>query len=165
MTAAVPSTHPIIVLSAKEGEAMDKLQTALTNIDEMMKQNVQNQSNLKEETQRITKEIEDTFSGYIAKITERAVTLKRKLSADSKTKTDELLKEEEAFKKLRESIQSGIESQSAMIRDTNFDRKKREIQMMEITNNVLGAMDQDTETLTVPNTVFSHDDDAVLKVN
>merc|ERR1712176_695719 len=54
---AVPSTQPIIVLSCKEGEAMDKLQTALADIDQLMKQNVQNQSNLKEQTQRITKEI------------------------------------------------------------------------------------------------------------
>ena len=154
----------IVVISTKEREAMNKMKATLADIGRLLEENVANQSKVKEDTKRISNEIQETFSGYLAKLTERAVTLKKKLSAESKARSDALLQQQETLQKQRESVESGLKDQNEMLTDAKLEGKKREIKMEAITNDLLGATYQEAKAIEVQELVFSHDDDSVSEV-
>lgn len=120
--ASKPVAYPTrVVVSEKEQESMSKMETAITEIGDLLKQNKLNQSTASEETTRLSAEIEQTFATLVAKLTERAMALQQKLKTESKKRTDALSKEEEALKQLLEAVQKGLNAQNALILDPKFD--------------------------------------------
>ena len=160
----IPSTQQIIVISTNEQEAMDKIQSALTDIDRLLKENANKQKTVNAATSRLSEEIEGTFSKYIAQMTERAMALKKKLTATSKSQIDALLQQQKKLQKMKETVMNGTEQQQSMIKDQKLDRKKRETKMQEITKNALNDMESVTAFEKIRDILFSHDDDAVSKV-
>lgn len=153
-----------IVVSTKEQEAMSKMESYLSNIDQILKQNAVRQAKVTENTQRVSDEIDETFNGYISQMTAKAEELKAKLNEESKQQNEMLLQQMQNLKKFRESVKSGLDSQSAMLIDTNLDQKKREIKIDEITSQTLGVVDEDTMKMNIPEIVFGRDDQSVSEV-
>ena len=154
-----------IVISSKEQAAMQKMKEALSKINQLLEQNTARQAKLTADAQRISSQIESTFSAYVAKLTERAMALQKQLRAESERETNSLKQQQEVLQKLRESVESGLESQNAMLIDTKIDDKKREIKIEGITSKLLSAMDEDGMSMKAPDLVFASDDKAVSEVS
>merc|ERR1719244_1246795 len=161
LTSQSASIRGYIVITAKEQEAMDKMKTTLTQIDLLLEQNAMQKAKVTADTQRISNEIESVFGGYIAQLTERMVTLKKELTTESKKQTDALQQQYEQLNNVRDSIEDGIKEQNTMLTDTQIDAKKRQIQMEQITDSAVGAMDSETMKVEVNDIVFQHDDDRI----
>lgn len=153
-----------IVISAKEQKSMRKMKETLSNIAQLLEQNTANQAKLTADMQRISGQIESTFSEYIAKVTERAMALQEQLRVESKKEIDALKQQQENLLKLQESVESGLESQNAMLMDKKIDDRKREFKIEEITNKMLSAIDKDVMSMVIPDLIFASDDDAFSEV-
>ena len=170
---AVPSSPSItdriseirhIVVSSNEQAAIQKMMGALSNIEQLLEHNLASQAKLTADTQRISSQIESTFGEYIAKLTERAMALQEQLRTRSRKQADALKQQQENLQKMRQSVESGLESQNTMLIDTKIDDTKRESKIEEITNNLLSAIEENGVSIEAPDLVFLSDDDAVSKV-
>ena len=144
---------------------MSKLESTLSEMDKLLEQNTSAQAKVSGDAQRISSEIEDRFSECISRLTQRAMALKGKLSADTKLQIDGLLQQQKKLDDLRKSVTEKLEEQNALTMQSDIDRKKREIKMEEITKRALDDIDDDVMTLNVPEIVFSLDDESVFEVD
>ena len=158
----VTTNKTFIVISAKEQDAMSKLQKAGSEVDRLLEENAAIQGKLTADTQRISSEIDSAFTDYMTRLTQRAEALKQKLNAESKEREDAVVQQQQYLTKLKESIASGLQQENEMLIDTKMDAKKREIKMESITNEVLNTMTN--LTISAPEIVFSRDDQSVLEV-
>merc|ERR1740123_2303936 len=139
------------------------MESALSEIDNLLEQNTSAQAKVSGDAQRISSEIEDRFSECISRLTQRAMALKGKLSADTKLQIDGLLQQQKKLDDLRKSFTEKLEEQNALTMQSDIDRKKREFKMEEITKRALDDIDDDVMTLNVPEIVFSLDDESVFE--
>lgn len=153
-----------IVISTKEQEAMQKMKAALSNIAQLLEQNAADQAKLTATTQRISSQIESIFSNYVAKLTDRAMALQEQLRTESKKQGEALIQQQENLQKFKESIESELERQNAMLIDTKMDDKKREVKIEEITDKQLSAINDDVKTIKTADLVFATDDNVVSEV-
>ena len=72
--------------------------------------------------------------------------------------------QQEKLQKMKQSVESGLESQNTMLIDTKIDDTKRESKIEEITSNLLSAIEENGVSTEAPDLVFLSDDDAVSKV-
>ena len=158
-------TPAVVVISTKEQGAMDTLETTLAQMNQMLEDNVAKQAQITADSKRIDSEIDDIFGQYVSKLTERAVELKKELNAEAKKQTETLVQQQEELKKSKESVESGLSDQRAMIMDTKMDKKKRQTKMLQITEDILQGIDEDGLKVQLPDIKFTHDDAAVSKVS
>ena len=151
-----------IVISAKEQEAMSKLQKAGSDVDQLLESNAAIQAELTADSQRISGQIDSIFSEYITRLTQRAEELKIKLNTESKAKLDALSQQQEQLSKTKESVTSGLEQENALLLDTNVDSKKREIKIESITDDILSTMND--SPLKVSKLVLAKDNQSVFEV-
>lgn len=143
---------------------MNTLEMKLAQMNQMMEANVAKQAKVTADSKRLDSEIDDVFGVYVSKLTERAMELKKKLNKEAKEQLETLVQQQAELKKCKESAESGLSDQRAMIMDAKMDDKKRETKMLQITEDILQAINEDNLKVYVGDIVFTHDDAAVSKV-
>jgi len=147
----------LVVISEKEEELMGQMQSTLTKIDEALERNAANQAELILKSERIGEQIDDTFGECLSMLTQRIMSLKQTLTATINAQSEALVQQQDALRASKQSVQNGLAEHQAMITDSAFDRKKRELQMSVIAETVLGAMDEELLTSTVQELEASFD--------
>ena len=65
---------------------------------------------------------------------------------------------------MKQSVESGLESQNTMLIDTKIDDTKRESKIEEITINLLSAIEANNVSIKAPDLIFLSDADSISKV-
>eukprot|EP01084_Bolivina_argentea_P232853 392342_1 len=147
-----------IVISTKEYICMTQLEVKLKDIENILNQSVQAVDNLLNVTQTTGTEIEFAFESFRKKLNEREKFLKTVLKNKSDTQLNILKQQQSNLNAYKTSIENALAEQNALILDPILDSVERETEIIQITNNKLGGIDE--EDMVIKNyTIKFHTDD------
>ena len=126
-----------VVLTIKESDSMKALQTKLNDIDVMIENNSKQTTEILYKTKLSENEIESTFNLFEQKLKERKKQLNIELHEQSNKILNKLKQEQDTLNNYKASIQNGQKEHQSFIEDTKLDGTKREIKMIQTSQNIL----------------------------
>eukprot|EP01083_Nonionella_stella_P287148 977356_1 len=152
-----------VVTSTKECDSMKLLESKLSTVDGATQKNTNETSTALQDKQKIEDEIESTFGAIINAINERKKQLMGTLNDESNVILNGLKQQQNALSSYVTSIKQAQKQQNELLLDPNMDTTKRELKIIEITNNALQSIDDGVLSVDTPKIKYILDVDAVHK--
>eukprot|EP01083_Nonionella_stella_P172089 589457_1 len=152
-----------VVTSTKECDSMKLLESKLSTVDGATQKNTNETSTALQDKQKIEDEIESTFGAIINAINERKKQLMGTLNDESNVILNGLKQQQNALSSYVTSIKQAQKQQNELLLDPNMDTTKRELKVIEITNNALQSIDDAVLSVDTPKMKYILDADAVHK--
>ena len=153
-----------IVISAKEQDAINRLESQRDATKAALNE-LESKRQERMEMQKQTESEIDSFFESMKKVLDyRHRNLK--VAFDQLKEAQTAVADEQLIKlqKQQQSIIEALDSQNALVLDTQIDGKKREIKIQEITTNAMQSVDEEAVRIHLQEIVFSRDEKAVSEV-
>lgn len=156
---------PITVITEKEQEAIQLMETRLDAVRTALKINEQKQGNLQREQKEQENEIDTVFDELERILVQQRSALKSKLTEMINTERDVLQSQARLLMNHSESLTAGKKQQNAVIANfSKIDKKDRERTVQGITVSVLKEIDDDELKRKRQSVELMIDREAILKV-
>eukprot|EP01083_Nonionella_stella_P064861 169457_1 len=152
-----------VVTSTKECDSMKLLESKLSTVDGATQKNANETSDAEQNRQKIEDEIKCTFGAIRDVLKEREKQLMGALNDESNAILNSLKQQQNALSSYVTSIKQAQKQQNKLLLDPNMDTTKRELKIIEITNNALQSIDDGVLSVDTPKIKYILDVDAVHK--
>eukprot|EP01083_Nonionella_stella_P102764 292656_1 len=130
-----------VITTTKEGDSMKLLESKLSTVDGATHKNTNETSTALQDKEKNGDSIESTFGAIIDAINERKKQLMGTLNDESNVILNGLKQQQNALSSYVTSIKQAQKQQNELLLDPNMDTTKRELKIIEITNNALQSID------------------------